>query len=476
MSDFEVPNPILNSPVRGAGGILADRGGRAAGAAARAAAGRLLLPRPEGPRRRAEAMRRAACGASLALVNLIRARMARVARRRLSRRHAHDAGIARSSGAARARHRRLFFAQLEAAETIIFLTEARPDFLQGIDVPLDEPSDDRQADGFKAFRRYACKMATGSGKTTVMGMLAAWSILNKVNDRCDARFSDVVLVVCPNVTIRERLGELDPRAAKPASTAPAIWCRRTLMPDLTPGPRAGRELACLRAAGCRVGGVGARVIKAGRPVRSERDDHDRGRRRHGPRPALHDAGGLERAGRGRRSRILGDRDRQHGQPHGHGGRRRAMSRATRRWCNRILGREVGGKQNILVINDEAHHAYRIRSATETSRATTTRPRWRTGEDAGRVRQRGDGLGGRSRPNQQTARHQFLRRSLGDAIFPRPGRRRTTNRSFPWVVSDFGLIDAIESGLVENSATRRAGYDRAPRCRAISTSGTGFWRG
>ena len=34
-------------------------------------------------------------------------------------------------------------------------------------------------------------------------MLAAWSILNKVNDRSDARFSDVVLVVCPNVTIRE---------------------------------------------------------------------------------------------------------------------------------------------------------------------------------------------------------------------------------------------------------------------------------
>ena len=53
-------------------------------------------------------------------------------------------------------------------------------------------------------------MATGGGKTTVMAMLAAWSILNKVNDRSDARFSDTVLVVCPNVTIRNRLGELDP--------------------------------------------------------------------------------------------------------------------------------------------------------------------------------------------------------------------------------------------------------------------------
>jgi type III restriction enzyme len=49
-----------------------------------------------------------------------------------------------------------------------------------------------------------------SGKSTVMAMLAAWSILNKITDRSDARFSDVVLVVRPNVTIRSRLGEIDP--------------------------------------------------------------------------------------------------------------------------------------------------------------------------------------------------------------------------------------------------------------------------
>lgn len=54
------------------------------------------------------------------------------------------------------REKRLFFAQFEAAEAIIFLTEARADFLQGIDVPADEPGDDRKAEGFKAFRRYAC--------------------------------------------------------------------------------------------------------------------------------------------------------------------------------------------------------------------------------------------------------------------------------------------------------------------------------
>jgi len=103
---------------------------------------------------------------------------------------------------------RLFFAQIEAAETIIFLNEARADFRQGIEVPLDEPSNDAKEKGIKAFQRYSCKMATGAGKTTVMGMLAAWSILNKVNDNSDGRFSDTVLIVCPNVTIRNRLGEL----------------------------------------------------------------------------------------------------------------------------------------------------------------------------------------------------------------------------------------------------------------------------
>ncbi len=81
------------------------------------------------------------------------------------------------------REMRLFFAQLEAAETIIFMTEARQDLRQGINVPVDEPTPLQKADGVTAFKRYATKMATGSGKTMVMAMLAAWSILNKVNNR-----------------------------------------------------------------------------------------------------------------------------------------------------------------------------------------------------------------------------------------------------------------------------------------------------
>ncbi|WLT40618.1 DEAD/DEAH box helicase family protein (plasmid) [Synechocystis sp. B12] len=68
-------------------------------------------------------------------------------------------------------------------------------------------------------------MATGSGKTTVMGMLAVWSILNKVINRSDTRFSDVVLIVCPNVTIKSRLQEL-----QPANGEASLYRTRDLVP------------------------------------------------------------------------------------------------------------------------------------------------------------------------------------------------------------------------------------------------------
>ena len=57
--------------------------------------------------------------------------------------------------------KRLFYAQVEAAETVIFLNEARADYLQGINVPREETSDERKEQGYAGFMRYACKMATG---------------------------------------------------------------------------------------------------------------------------------------------------------------------------------------------------------------------------------------------------------------------------------------------------------------------------
>jgi len=121
------------------------------------------------------------------------------------------------------RNQALFFAQLEAVETVFFLVEGRADLRQGLTIPPDEPTEEQQAAGARAFLRYACKMATGAGKTTVMGMLAAWSILHTVVNRADARLSDLVLIVCPNVTIHDRLRA---GGSAPASHRSALHTRR----------------------------------------------------------------------------------------------------------------------------------------------------------------------------------------------------------------------------------------------------------
>lgn len=97
--------------------------------------------------------------------------------------------------------RRFFFCQLEAIETLIWLTEAPQDHV-GIEIASDGG----------AFARQCCKMATGSGKTIVMAMLIAWHILNKVAYPQDARFAKNVLVMAPGLTVRSRLAVLQPAA------------------------------------------------------------------------------------------------------------------------------------------------------------------------------------------------------------------------------------------------------------------------
>ena len=114
------------------------------------------------------------------------------------------------------RQRRLFFCQLEAVETIIYLCEIRkankrlgfnPIFTdEDLATLVDQPGDL----SFPDLVRFGSKMATGSGKTVVMAMLIAWSFCNRAQVRSDDRFPSAVLVVCPNLTIKERLQVLRP--------------------------------------------------------------------------------------------------------------------------------------------------------------------------------------------------------------------------------------------------------------------------
>lgn len=338
----------------------------------------------------------------------------------------------------------LFYAQLEAAETIIFLTEARADFLQGIEVPLDEPGEERKAEGYQAFRRYACKMATGTGKTTVMAMLAAWSILNKVNDRSDARFSDVVLVVCPNVTIRNRLQELDPARGEASLYRSRDLVPRHLMPDLTRGRVLVTNWHVFEPQAVQTGGESARVVKAGVPVRTRETVT---------------IGDKTATARGKRYLSLEDLNRQVaaglltviGEERDSQGNLRRVQVETIKyvesdtaWINRVLGREVGGKQNILVFNDEAHHAYRIR-----------RPEPEEGEEdlfgeeeesEAFFREATVWIDGLDRIHKLRGINFCVDFSATPYFLGRVGQE--SNRIFPWVVSDFGLTDAIESGLVK----------------------------
>ena len=112
---------------------------------------------------------------------------------------------------------------------------------------------------------------------------------------------------------------------------------------------------------------------------------------------------------------------------------------------RLLGREVGGKQNILVLNDEAHHAYRIRQeATETPRRTRSGST-RSAPTSSRYESTVwiDGL---DRIHKHRRINFCVDLSATPYYLARAGE--DTNRIFPWVVSDFGLTDAIESGLVK----------------------------
>lgn len=309
------------------------------------------------------------------------------------------------------RMQRLFFAQIEAAETIVFLVEAADIYRKGMpEVPKDEPGLEAKAAGVRAFMRYACKMATGSGKTTVMGMLAAWSILNRVSSPRDDRFSDTILIVCPNVTIRERLQELDPALGDLS----LYRTRQLVPPHRMEELRRGEVMIAnwhrlAKKETNSVNGDSAKVVKAGEPVEVVRNA-------------------------GKSNETVETK----------------YFESDAAWFKRIrreLGSGKGRSPHWLIFNDEAHHAYRRGDAAEeqtldedkdlakkNAREATI---WIEGLD------RINNLAGGSR-----RRGINLCVDLSATPFYIQGSGNEVGKPFPWIVSDFGLLDAIESGLVK----------------------------
>jgi type III restriction enzyme len=256
------------------------------------------------------------------------------------------------------RERRLFFCQIEAAETLIWLVEAPPAETQGIDIPKDN-----------GLRRYACKMATGSGKTVVMAMVIAWQVLNKLDNPRDSRFSDAVLVVCPNLTIKERLQVLLPQ--HPKNLYEAF--------DLVPR------------------GFMARLSQGRYQVTNWHLFQ--------PRDDSRTRGVVQRG-------MEGDAA----------------------FCRRVL-KELGNKQNILVINDEAHHAYRPAPPAAGGCGPTAE------EEEATV-----WVGGLDRIQRERGIN-FCADFSATPFYIR-GTGYDEGEPFPWIVSDFGLADAIECGIVK----------------------------
>jgi type III restriction enzyme len=196
------------------------------------------------------------------------------------------------------RERRLFFCHLEAVETAIYLTEIAPK--QG-DAWIENSLRDANQAANPGLYRTAFKMATGSGKTVVMGMLIAWQALNKLANTQDARFSDAFLIVTPGITIRDRLRVLLP-------SDPETYYRQLDLapPDLL--PRLGE----------------AKIVVTNFHAFLLRETLD--------------ASKLTKqvVTRGRPSALSETPDQM-----------------VRRVC-----RELGSKRGIVVLNDEAHHCYR----------------------------------------------------------------------------------------------------------------------
>jgi type III restriction enzyme len=276
------------------------------------------------------------------------------------------------------RENKLFFCQVEALETLVYLSEAAR---KVGDTWIENWLRDANDSANPGLNRVAMKMATGSGKTVVMAMLIAWHALNKLADPKDRRFSDTFLVVTPGITIRDRLRVLWPNDAE------NYYRLRDLVPPDLLG-QLGR----------------ARILITNFHAFKPRK--------------LIEANKLTKE-------ILGT----------------DFDETSAQMVNRVC-RELGNKRNVVVINDEAHHCYRRKPDGEAEALK--------GEERTEAEKRNEEarvwLSGLEAVRDKTGIRAIYDLSATPFFLRGSGYREGT--LFPWVVSDFSLIDAIESGIVK----------------------------
>jgi type III restriction enzyme len=279
---------------------------------------------------------------------------------------------------AEGREKPLFFCQIEAVETVIYITEvAKREKQEWIETELRKASDEANP----GLYRMAFKMATGSGKTVVMAMLIAWQALNKFANSSDARFSDTFLIVTPGVTIRDRLRVLLPGDAE------NYYRQRDIVPSTL--------FDQLHRAKIVITNYHAFLLRE-----------------------IVEASALTK-------KLLTSK--------GSNPFTETPGQMVRRVC-----RGLGDAKNIVVINDEAHHCYdRKRDASDKA------PK---GEIAKEVEERRVWVNGIRAVQEKIGVRAVYDLSATPFFLAGSGYRE--GELFPWVVSDFALIDAIESGIVK----------------------------
>jgi type III restriction enzyme len=263
-----------------------------------------------------------------------------------------------------ARQYPFYFCQLEAIETLIWWVEGAAEFKQGIFVPGDGGP----------WERLCNKMATGSGKTTVMAMIVTWQVLNALTyPKRSKDFSRAIFFVAPGLTVKERLRVLYP--GEPDNYYDAF--------GLCPSESMRQKLNQ------------AELLIENWHTLMPLKEQDRSVMKKG-------------------------------------------AESDEAFTRRVLGKLAACK-DIVVINDEAHHAYRQPADVKISK----REAEERGIDLDEATRWIDGLD-RIHKTRRIARA-F---DLSATPFAPTGKASTDEGLFDWIVSDFGLNDAIEAGLVK----------------------------
>lgn len=280
---------------------------------------------------------------------------------------------------------RPFFCQVEAVETAIWLSEVAPKLGQRAVGILKRLKIANEQANPEIFR-IAFKLATGAGKTTVMAMLIAWQTVNAVRHPQTKSFSRAFLIIAPGITIKDRLRVLQPNDPE------SYYKTRELIPTDMIGDLEKAKIVITNYHSFKLRET-VEISKTGR---------------------------LLLQGRGSEIQTL---------------------ETEGQMIKRVMG-ELMGMKNIVVINDEAHHCYREKPVRDEDDLK--------GDDKKEAES-----------NKEAARLwitgiETVKRKLGVRVvydlsatpFFLKGSGYAEGTLFPWVSSDFSLMDAIECGIVK----------------------------